>query len=408
MIPGSDRPLYWLSHKTSHINQDRNHQHIMTQFHPRVSTIPVIVLLLGFLTSAACFTFPVYPKATRISTSTGALFESISGSIDEAQRLKDAAAKLRAEIAAMEGKSLEQVETEAFQKKEMEKQRRKEQDQLTMERRAQATEERKTDGSFLDVPNTFDDMIRQASRAVERAFRDGKTRQTVRFNLIAEHQSAVEENEWPGGSKQIYREAGLPLTNALLREIRAPTKNVDSYVGERSLAPEIKSQDIWDFDGSALHTAEAKEGASADIQALVFANTDTKYLEDIAKISEAMGPRLFLLINPFWRNIESWSFNLLAPGAKKKAQSVIFDQGYDETYSLMVFSVRGEKCAAIKAYPYDWQLFAFREDDNNNAIETTIRLGSCTGEPTSALITELLNSRSEFKETKTMRQLKKF
>ena len=381
---------------------------MMTPFHSRLSTTLVIVLLLVTLTCTASFVFPSYHKVTRISTTRSTLFESLTGSIGEAQRLKDAAAKLRAEIAAMEGKSVEQVEMEALQKKETEKQRRKEQDQLTMERRAQAVEERKHDGSFLDVPNTFDDMIRQASRAVERAFRDGKTRQTVRFNLIGEQQSAVEENEWPGGAKQIYREAGSPLTNALLRDIRAPTKRVDSYVGERSLAPEIKSQDIWDFDGSALHTAEAKEGASADIQALVFANTDTKYLADIAKISEAMGPRLFLLINPFWRNIDSWSFNLLAPGAKKKAQSVIFDQGYDETYSLMVFSVRGEKCAAIKAYPYDWQLFAFREDDNNNAMETIIRLGSCTGEPTSALITELLNARSEFKETKTMRQMKKF
>jgi hypothetical protein len=308
----------------------------------------------------------------------------------------------------MEGKSVEQVEKEAHEKKELEHRRRQEQDKLTMERRAQAVHEGKTDGSFLDVPNTFEDMIRQASRAVERAFRDGKTRQTVRFNLVGEYQSAVEENEWPGGAKQMYREAGGPLTNALLRELRAPTKRVDSFVGERSLAPVIKSQDIWDFDGSALHTAEAKEGASADVQALVFANTDTKYLADIGEISEAMGPRLFLLVNPFWRNIDSWGFNLLAPGAKTKAQAVIFDQGYDETYSLMVFSVRGEKCAAIKAYPYDWQLFAFREDDNNNAIESAIRLGSCKGEPTSALITDLLNSRSEFKESKTMRQMKKF
>lgn len=359
-------------------------------------------MILGLTPSTSSFT--VLPCNARPST-LSSLFESVQGT-DEVQRLKEAAAKVRAEIAALEGKSVEQVEKEANQKKESENQRRQEQDRQTLERRTQAVEERKTDGSFLDVPNSFDDMVRQASRAVERAFRDGKTRQTVRFNLVGENQSAVEENEWPGGAKQMYREAGGPLTNAILREIRAPTKHVDDYVGERCLAPVIKSQDIWDFDGSALHTAEAKEGASADIQALVFANTDSKYLGDIAKISEAMGPRLFLLINPFWRNIESWSFNLLAPGAKKKAQSVIFDQGYDDTYSLMVFSVRGEKCAAVKAYPYDWQLFAFREDENNRAIESAIRLGSCKGEPTSSLITELINARPEFKETKTMRQMK--
>lgn len=176
---------------------------------------------------------------------------------------------------------------------------------------------------------------------------------------------------------------------------------------ERRLAPTTKSQDIWDFDGSALHTAEAAEGPSADIQALVFANTDTKYLDDISKISDAMGSRLFLLVNPFWRNVDSWSFNILAPGAKRKAQEVVFDQGFDETYSLMVFQVRGENCVAVKAYPYDWQLFAFREDDYYTNEESIIRLGSCKEEPTSALVTGLINAREEFRDTRTMRQMKK-
>lgn len=378
-------------------------------FRTSVSHKVTITLLLSAIMASSSFVSPGFTligRPSRIHSST--LFESTAEDTEKSQQLKEAAAKLRAEIAALEGKSIEQVEKEARQKKEIEKKRRVEQELASAERRVQAVEERKTDGSFLEVPNTFDDMVRQASRAVERAFRDGKTRQTVRFNLVGEGQSATEENEWPGGAKQMYREAGGPLTNALLREIRAPTKNVDDFVGERTLAPEIKSQDIWDFDGSALHTAEAKEGASADIQSLVFANTDSKYLDDIAKISEAMGPRLFLLVNPFWRNVDSWSFNILAPGAKQKAKTVVFDQGYEESYNLMVFSVRGENCAAVKAYPYDWQLFAFREDDYNDAIETTIRLGSCKDEPTSALVTELLNGRDEFKETKTMRQMKRF
>jgi hypothetical protein len=204
----------------------------------------------------------------------------------------------------------------------------------------------------------------------------------------------------------MYRESGNPLTTALLREVRAPTKDLDIVKEQRRLPPTITAQDIWDFDGSALHTAEAAEGASADVQALVFPNTDVKYIADIEKISEAMGPRLFLLVNPFWRDIESWDFNILAPGAKKKAQKTIFDNGYDETYTSLIFSARGEKCAAIKAHPYDWQLFAFLEDDYYKT-ESTIRLGSCTEKPTSKLVTELLNSRPEFKETKTMRQMKK-
>jgi hypothetical protein len=320
-----------------------------------------------------------------------------------AQRLM----KIRADIAAMEGKTVEQVTLEAKQKKEGQTERRQEQDRKNAERKEQAP--KRDDGkSFVQIPETIDDMIRQAARAVERGFQDGKTRQTVRFHLVEEDSNDImEENQWPGGTKQMYREAGKPLTTALLREVRAPTK--EKGTGEEArIAPTIGEQDIWDFDGSAIHTAQASQGPSGDVQALVFANTDIKYVKDIAEISEVMGPRLFLLINPFWRNIDSWSFNILAPGAKEKAQSVIFDNGYDETYVNLVFQVRGEKCVAIKAYPYDWQIFAFREDDNYaNAPEYTIRLGSCKDSPTSALVTELLNERPEFKETKTMRQMKK-
>jgi len=203
----------------------------------------------------------------------------------------------------------------------------------------------------------------------------------------------------------MYREAGKPLTSALLEEIRAPSQQVDEYLEQRQLPPTVITQDIWDFDGSALHTAEAKEGPSADVQALVFPNTDVKYIKDIAEISEAMGPRLFLLVNPLWINIDSWSFNLLAPGARKKAQETIFDRGFDETYVVLNFSVRGEKCVAIKAYPYDWQFFASLEDDYNT--ESFIRLGSSKEEPTSSIVNQLLAARPEFKETKTTRQMKK-
>jgi hypothetical protein len=190
-------------------------------------------------------------------------------------------------------------------------QRRKKNELQDAEQKSNSVERRvETNGSFLEVPATFDDMVRQAARVVERAFKDGKTRQTVRFNLVTEEQSAVDKNEFPGGSRQIYRESGNPLTTALLREIRAPTKDLDSVNEQRRLPPTIKAQDLWDFDGSALHTAEAAEGASADVQALVFPNTDVKYIDDIEKISEAMGPRLFLLVNPSWRDIESWSFNM--------------------------------------------------------------------------------------------------
>lgn len=341
--------------------------------------------------------------------------------INDAQRLLDKAAQLRAEIATAEGKTVEQVKEEAdrARKQQEEQQQRAEENRQTIKK--EAGNRQILSQTILQVPVTFDDMVRQASRAVERAFKDGKTRQSIRFNLVGEEDGAAAtyENEWPGGTKQMYRESGKPLTNALLREVRAPTKNTDTFPEERRTNPQLKVQDIWDFDGTAIHTAEAAEGASADIQAMVFPNTDTKYLNDIDAISKAMGERLVLLVNPFWRSVDSWGFNILAPGAKKKAQTIIYggtendnnnNVAFEDTYILDVFSVRGEKCVALKAYPHDWELFAFREDDyypNNEEYNTCIRLGSCQENPTSEIISKLINERPEFKETKTMRQMKK-
>jgi hypothetical protein len=358
-------------------------------------------------TQSSLFSSKQHVSPTRIATT---VYATDNTELSDAQKLLQQAAQLRAEIAAAEGKTVEQVEEEATAKKRDQKMRKEEGEKATAAANKKRLENNIAAGDdgarMVQIPVTFDDMVRQASRAVERAFKDGKTRQTVRFNLIGEEESATEENEFPGGSKQMYREAGGPLTDALLREVRAPTK--DKNPERRNDNPELKKQDIWDFDGTALHTAEAAEGPSADIQAMVFPNTDNKYLEDIDKTSDAMGDRLFLLVNPFWRDVESWGFNILAPNAKKRAQEVIFGKNaFEETYSMMVFSVRGEKCVAVKAYPYDWQLFAFREDEYYPTEEYVIRLGSCEEYPSASLITGLLNERPEFKETKTMRQMKK-
>jgi len=279
------------------------------------------------------------------------------------------------------------------------------------------TKSRRLDGVLLYIPETIEEQTRQASLAIERAYVDGITRQTVRLALIKEDGSISDDvEEWPGGAKQMYREAGNPLTEALLTEVRAIATNLQTeeevIKSKTHRPPKVIAQDIWDFDGSAIITAEAQSGPSGDVQALVFPNTDVKYLKDIKQISEKLGKdRLFLLINPFWRQtIDSWGFNILAPNGKKLAQSTIFDNpngGYQETYVINRFSVRGEDCVALKAYPYDWQLFAYLEDYSyGRPVLTPIRLGTCKDEPTSALITELLNQRDEFKLNKTMRQMR--
>mmetsp|Transcript_16140 Transcript_16140/g.37129 ORF Transcript_16140/g.37129 Transcript_16140/m.37129 type:complete len:327 (-) Transcript_16140:4642-5622(-) len=321
---------------------------------------------------------------------------------------------MRAEIASLEGRTLSEVEAEAQEKREHRQQAELSQQERSQERQKERQANRAVDGSALEVPETFDDQVRQAKTAVERAFRDGVTRQTVRFALIPPEEVLNQDRQWPGGAQQMSREAAVPLTRELLRQVRAPTGDTAATTsttadggGGFTKPPTVQSQDIWDFDGSALITAESTVGPSDDVQALVLPNTDVKYTKDIRTIDEVMNDRLFLLINPFWRNIESWGFNLLAPNAPKLAQQVIFDKGYDETYVLMKKSVRGEDCVCLKAYPYDWQLYAYADDEYWPNQSYLVRLGSTKEEPTAADFAKLLEQREEFKLSKNMRQMQR-
>jgi len=322
---------------------------------------------------------------------------------DDVQRLLEKARQLREEAATMSGKTLQEVEDEAKQQK------------LAQERiveKARKEREQSSTGSrssmqILPVPDDAKAQNEQAAAAVERAFKDGITRQTVKFALIGQEEAMSGElNEFPGGAKQIYRECGRPLTESLLRELRITPKSSGSsdeneQITSSATPPAVTAEDIWDFDGSAIISTDA-------VKALVFPNTDVKYLKDIEALDKEVGPDgLFLLVNPFWRNVESWGFNILAPNGKKRAQEVIFDNGYDVTYAVLRFSVRGEDCVAVKSYPYDWQMYAYREDPSWFNQQVPVWLGKSEGEPTSAQITEILNSKPEFKMSKNMRQMQR-
>lgn len=359
--------------------------------------------------------FTHYP-ISRISTS--ARYMTSAGENDAAQKLLEQAAKIRAELAELEGKTISQVEQEAQEEKKLRQLQTEKQEEEESARKIKSDKQRTT-AQVVYLPESIEEQTRQAALAIERAFKDGITRQTVRLALVKKDTPiSAETEEWPGGSKQMYREAGGPLTVALLEEIRAVAPSLQteeekiSWREREYIRPNVTSQDIWDFDGTALITATAAGGPSGDVQALVFPNTDTKYLKDIHEISQNLGTeRLFLLVNPFWSKVESWGFNILAPNAQKKAQETIFDcegGGFQDTYVLSRFSARGEDCVALKVYPYDWQLYAYIEDESYGVpVLTAIRLGSSQEKPTSAQFSELLNKRDEFKLTKTMRQMNK-
>ena len=97
--------------------------------------------------------------------------------------------------------------------------------------------------------------------------------------------------------------------------------------------------------------------------------------------------------------------NILAPNGKKLAKEAIFDRGFEETYVLLQKSVRGEDCIALKAYPNDWQLYAYIETDYWPYNEYITFLGSTKDEPTAKDFADLLENRDEFKMNKNMRRM---
>ena len=60
---------------------------------------------------------------------------------------------------------------------------------------------------------------------------------------------------------------------------------------------------------------------------------------------------MFLLINPAWRNADSWGFF-----SKQYAQKQILDR-YQTTYAIDQFIVKGNKLSLLKVWPFDWCVY---------------------------------------------------
>ena len=399
---------------------------------------------------------------------------------DEAQRLLDKVKQMRMEIAALTGQTVEDVEREAALKKSLQLENEQKSTILRQQMKSQQPSPQRQ--HIIPVPETASEQIQQASHAIERAYRDGHIqKQIVRFAFVPivtsssaqtnhdrdlDHQNVLfvrNDQDWPGGVQQIYREAARPYTSQLLQQLRIqhPKNSQSSSMSTSSFGnmkpkPMIQEQTLWDFDGSAILSATNRDDNTDDeetsttttlIQALVHPNTDNRYFNDILQMDERLATMttvdhtnrddtqrngaVNLIINPFWTNATSWGFNIFAPQAQQRASDIIFsppaktkngrggsssgdgngEGGYIETYSIITKSVRGEDCIAIKAYPYDWQLYAYLEEMNDRryygTTTTTVHLGSSMTEPTITDFVQLLNNRTEFQYSKNMRQMQR-
>jgi hypothetical protein len=242
------------------------------------------------------------PSSSSVPT-TPALRMSSNGTDEEVRKLLAKARALREEAALMSGKTIEEMERERLEMKEAERERRVTSELARRERKEANAAARWRGGESwtLPVPEDAAAQARQAASEIERAFADGLVRQTVRLALLAEGEVMSDH------PNELYREAGRPLDESLLREVRAyapeeedgaSSSSSSSSAGRGADAsspngsrapPVVTARDIWDFDGSALITARSASGPRGDVWAIVFPNTDTKYLWVMMTNSEQRG-----------------------------------------------------------------------------------------------------------------------
>ena len=238
------------------------------------------------------------------------------------------------------------------------------------------------------LPDTATAIARQAAISITNAMYDGKiNKQTIRLPLSESMYSTREEGfvadraiGWQGGPQETIQYL-LPLATQVVQEIstrhkrRRPTTSssiaedddggdddaevVDTteYVSTGGLVSKITNQILLDFDGSCLVTSEHPAGPIYDVQAVLQPNTDKYYSKLIKQIEEQFSDtpskpqRLFLLINPSWRNKDSWGIF-----ESSKAQKDILDR-YEVTYCVDQFVVRGIKLSLLKEYNQPWAVF---------------------------------------------------
>jgi len=223
--------------------------------------------------------------------------------------------------------------------------------------------------SVEPFPSSQSSVVKQAAAAITRAYQDGKiNKQTVRLPLSDAMYSDKEEGfvatraiGWQGGPQETIRFLA-PISSSVLRGIKTTG---DENTG--GLVARVSEQILLDYDGSVLQTAEHPAGALYDIQALLQATTDNYYLDTVQTIEEQFSDtpgkkakRLFLLVNPAWRDKSSWGFF-----GGLRAQELILDR-YETTYAVDEFIVANERVGLLKCWPNDWAVYiATREKKND-------------------------------------------
>jgi len=210
---------------------------------------------------------------------------------------------------------------------------------------------RRTGEAPPSLPTTPDQIARAAATSIHAAMmmqQGGIYRQTIKLPLSdgmygskAEGFVADRAIGWQGGPQETIRYLA-PLTEQVLQ--RLAVLQAENTGG---LTARIQSQTLLDFDGTCLLTTEHPAGAIHDVQALLQPNTDQYYRNTIQSMQAAQETstatakqqqRLILLVNPAWRDRNSWGIL----DGRSQAQTQILDR-FPVTFALDEFVVRGTR-----------------------------------------------------------------
>lgn len=264
--------------------------------------------------------------------------------------------------------------------------------------------------SLLDVPLTYNDMVRDASTAMEEAKAQGINRQIIRVLLPRDPNSgnlgqyfedevtemdtqglllAPPDESWQGGIMQLYR-AASPTAKNILRKIGGDVGGVPPKVVED------RSVDESGVDGVGLWMTQSND-PSEDISCFVQPLQET--VDAIETISGQAGERLVVLMNPQWRDVddaldsasrEEGIFGSLASflGGKGTSLKRLENAGFEATYSIEGYVCKGGNVRLIKRFDSDWIVFA-----ENDSETDFIRLGEMKTRPSYQDVDQMLNEK---------------
>eukprot|EP00980_Cylindrotheca_fusiformis_P012317 scaffold3015_cov122-Cylindrotheca_fusiformis.AAC.12 len=269
----------------------------------------------------------------------------------------------------------------------------------------EGTEENAIPASKEDITNdlyfplTLDDMVKQASNTMEDAYKQGITRQIVRIllprtadndNLLKYYEGEAEDEvgevvlvppdeTWQGGIMQLYRACSFACQEILRRYSR----NLGGGVVPR--LQEDRSVDESGVDGIGVWITQ---GSQPEDDVSCFVQPSQETVDAIESISQQAGKRLVSIMNPQWRITDDaldsasrsegvWGNFASFLGGKGGSLRRLDDMGFESTFVLEGYVVRGGNVRMMKRFDSDWAVFA-----ENDAATEYIKVGTSESRPT--------------------------